>query len=79
MKIRATIDIDECEESMNELTSLERGAFGCDKDGAYSMWYGSRTDLVPFHDVEILEKDKQKVEGYTVDKNDTCFLCDWET
>jgi hypothetical protein len=27
----------------------------CDNDGVYHMWYGDRTDLVEFEDVEVLE------------------------
>jgi hypothetical protein len=32
------------------------GIHGCDNDGVYNMWYGSRSDLVEFEDVEVLEE-----------------------
>jgi len=59
VKIRVTIDLDEADESISELfseQSMQLGVFGCDKEGAYHMYYHSRTDLVKFEDVEVLEQ-----------------------
>jgi hypothetical protein len=58
MKIRVTIDLDEADTSMrrhlNE-QSMELGVVhGCDKNGAYHMYYQERTNLVEFTDVEVL-------------------------
>lgn len=60
VKIRVTIDLDSAEESMSNLFSDQSrtlGCFGCDKDGAYHMYYHSRTDLVTFQDVEVLKDE----------------------
>lgn len=59
VKIRVTIDLDKAEESMSSLfsdISMSVGCFGCDKDGAYRMYYKDRTNLVEFEDVEVIEK-----------------------
>jgi len=59
MKIRVTIDLDQADENMsNHLSeqSMQLGVHGCDKDGAYHMYYHSRTDLVVFEDVEVLKE-----------------------
>ncbi len=58
-KIRVTIDLDQAEEAMNNHLSeqsLQLGVHGCDKEGAYHMYYHSRTDLVKFYDVEVIEE-----------------------
>jgi hypothetical protein len=58
-KIRVTIDLDSAKDSMQshlEEQGMEVGVHNCDKDGAYHMWYGERTNLVSFEDVEVLEK-----------------------
>ncbi len=60
MKIRVTIDLDKADESMHELfsdQSFTMGVFGCDKEGAYHMYYHSRSDLVVFQDVEVLKDE----------------------
>ena len=56
-RIRVTIDTDESDKYLSEMGSLERGVYGCDNEGVYHMWYGSRSDLCTFHDVEILDKE----------------------
>ncbi len=59
MKIRVTIDLDKADESMHELfsdQSYTMGVFGCDKEGAYHMYFHSRTDLVKFYNVKVIEK-----------------------
>jgi len=59
MKIRVTIDLEKADESISQLfsdQSLTMGVFGCDKDGAYHMYYHSRTDLVSFENVKVLQK-----------------------
>ena len=58
VKIRATIDLDIADDNMGEHGSLERGVYGCDEEGAYYMWYGSRTNLVSFEDVEIIQDNE---------------------
>ena len=58
MKIRVTIDLDKADESISILfseQSMTMGVFGCDKDGAYHMYFHSRTDLVSFEDVKVLK------------------------
>ena len=58
-KLRVTVDLDKAKDSMEDHLmeqSMELGVHGCDKDGAYHMWYGSRTDLVEFKNVKVLEK-----------------------
>ena len=52
MKIRATIDLDKID--LSDYGSDSRGVFGCDEEGVYHMFYHSRSDLVVFEDVEIL-------------------------
>ena len=59
MKIRVTIDLDKADESISQLfsdQSFTLGVFGCDKEGAYHMYYKVRTDLVDFEDVEVLKE-----------------------
>lgn len=58
-RIRATIDIDISDIKINEeLANLNRGSFGCDNEGAFMMYYKSRTDLVVFQDVIELGEDE---------------------
>lgn len=57
MKIRVTIDLDKADKAISQLfsdQSLTLGVFGCDKKGAYHMYFQSRTDLVEFEDVKVL-------------------------
>lgn len=57
-KIRVTIDLDQAEEAMNDHLSeqsMQLGVHGCDKEGAYHMYYHSRTNLVKFYDVEVIK------------------------
>ncbi len=59
MKIRVTIDLDRADESISSLfsdQSLTMGVFGCDKEGAYHMYFHNRTDLVTFENVKVIEK-----------------------
>lgn len=59
LKIRVTIDLDQAKESMNNHfseQSMQLGVHGCDKEGAYHMFYHNRTDLVVFKDVEVIEE-----------------------
>ncbi len=58
-RIRVTIDVDLANNVMHEHLSDQThavGIHGCDNDGVYNMWYGSRSDLVEFEDVEVLEE-----------------------
>lgn len=71
MKIRATIDLDVSDESINDsLGSVDTGAFGCDKDGVYKLWYKDRTDLVEFNEVVELGEDERGI--------DIARLCDMQ-
>ena len=55
MKLRVTIDTDECDfDSMNE-SSYTNGVVGIDYEGVARWWYKSPSYFVPFKDVEILE------------------------
>jgi len=59
LKIRVTIDLDKADESMHNLfsdQSYTMGVFGCDKEGAYHMYYKVRTDLVDFENVKVLKE-----------------------
>jgi hypothetical protein len=63
MKIRVTIDVAQADETLNEaLGSLETGAFGCDSESAYRMFYKNRTDLIPFEDVVELGEDDRGID-----------------
>ena len=68
MKIRVTVDLAQADESINEaLGSIETGAFGCDKESAYRMWYHSRTDLISFEDVVELGEDEKGIDVVKLD------------
>ena len=55
MKIRVTIDTDECSfDSMNE-SSYTNGVVDIDVDGVYRAWYGSPSYFVTFKDVVVIE------------------------
>ena len=55
MKIRVTIDTDECSfDSMNE-SSYTSGVVGMTIDGVGRWWYGSFNEFVTFRDVKVLE------------------------
>ena len=59
MKIRVTIDLEKADESISKLfsdQSLTMGVFGCDKEGAYHMYFQNRTELVEFENVKVLKK-----------------------
>ena len=56
-KIRVTIDTDVVEDNVSDMGSLEHGVYGCDNEGVYHMFYGSRNEIVEFQDVQILEHD----------------------
>ena len=49
MKLRVTIDTDEC-----DMDRLEPYVIEVDNEGVASMWYGSPSYIVPFKDVEII-------------------------
>ena len=50
MKLRVTIDTDEC-----NLDGVEPHVIQIDYEGVATMWYGSHNYFVPFNDVEIIE------------------------
>lgn len=73
MKVRVTIDVKITDENMRELDSLERGVYRCDKNGIYYMWYGSRSDLAEFENIEIIEHDPPQKDRYCTIEN--CEFC----
>jgi len=52
MKLRVTIDTDDID--FREYNSLGNGVFGIDKDGVYHAWYGMRTYLIAFKQIEVM-------------------------
>jgi len=63
MKVRVTIDLAQADQHINEaLGTFETGAFGCDKDGAYRMYYHNRSDLIGFDDVVELGEDERGID-----------------
>lgn len=76
MKIRVTIDTDVVDDNVSDMGSLERGVYGCDNEGLYHLYYGNRSDLVTFEDVEILDDDRTPEQKHDAD----CSECkaEWE-
>mgnify|MGYP000055910174 CR=1 FL=1 len=74
MKIRVTIDTDECSfDSMNE-SSYTNGVVDIDVDGVYRAWYGSPSYFVTFKDVKVL-KCKHNGSPRTKAYHDKCYDC----
>ena len=55
MKIRVTIDTDECSFDGENESSYTNGVVSIDVDGVYRAWYGSPSYFVTFKDVEVIE------------------------
>ena len=55
MKIRVTIDTDECSFSSENECSYTNGVVGITIDGVGRWYYGSFNEFVTFNDVEVLE------------------------
>ena len=74
MKLRVTIDTDEC-----NLDGVEPHVIEIDNEGVATMWYGSHNYFVPFNDVEIIECDHKcgtrRVREPTDDMFDTHDEC----
>ena len=75
MKLRVTIDTDEC-----GFNSIEPHVMGIDNEGVATMWYGSPNYFVPFNDVEIISCDHKcgtrKIRDDTDTYNDyECVDC----
>jgi len=76
MKLRVTIDTDEC-----GFNSIEPHVLGIDWEGVATMWYGSPSYFVPFNDVEIISCDhkcgtrrvRDSIDTY--DTHDECYDC----
>ena len=64
MKIRVTIDTDECSFDSENESSYTNGVVDIDVDGVYRSWYGSPSYFVTFKDVEVIEckHDSRKKE-----------------
>jgi len=74
MKIRVTIDTDECDfDSMNE-SSYTNGVVGITIDGVGRWWYGSFNEFVKFKDVKVL-KCKHNGSPRTKAYHDKCYDC----
>ncbi len=77
MKLRVTIDTDEC-----DMDKLEPYVLEVDYEGVASMWYGSHSYFVPFKDVEIISckhdvgtRDVRNPEDKTYDTHKECKMC----
>ena len=77
MKLRVTIDTDEC-----DMDRLEPYVLEVDNEGVASMWYGSHSYFVPFKDVEIISckhnvgtRDVRNPEDKTYDTHKECVMC----
>ena len=76
MKLRVTIDTDEC-----GFDSIEPHVMHIDNDGVATMWYGSPNYFVPFNDVEIISCDHKcgtrrvRNDTKTLDCHDECYNC----
>ena len=55
MKIRVTIDTDDCSFDSENESSYTNGVVDIDVDGVYRSWYGSPSYFVTFKDVKVLE------------------------
>ena len=64
MKLRVTIDTDECSFDSENESSYTNGVVSIDVDGVYRAWYGSPSYFVTFKDVEVIEcKHDSRVRG----------------
>ena len=79
MKLRVTIDTDECDfDNINENMG---GVVQIDYEGVAHWWYQSPSYFVPFKDVEIIEcnhsngtrRVRNSVDDY--DCHDECYDC----
>ena len=71
MKIRVTIDTDDCDFDDENMNSYQSGVVGISQEGVARWWFKSPTYFVPFTDVEILECNHKC--GY--DKEHKCIDC----
>ena len=64
MKIRVTIDTDECSFDSENESSYTNGVVGITIDGVGRWYYGSFNEFVTFNDVEVIEcKHESRVRG----------------
>ena len=76
MKLRVTIDTDEC-----GFDSIEPHVMSIDNEGVATMWYGSPSYFVPFNDVEIISCDHEcgtrqvRNSNKDYDCHDECYSC----
>lgn len=83
MKIRVTIDTNECNFDSENENSYTAGVVDIDKDGIARWWYKAPSYFVPFTDVDILECDhkcgfdeKKKCWDCEIDERDQiCTTC----
>lgn len=72
MKIRVTIDTNECDFDSENENSYQSGLIAIDIDGVARWWYKSPSYFVPFTNAKILECNHEC--GY--DKSNKCFDCE---
>ena len=77
MKLRVTIDTEEC-----NMDALEPHVLEVDNEGVASMWYGSHSYFIPFQNVEIIScehkygtRDVRNPEDKTYDTHKECIEC----
>jgi len=79
MKIRVTIDTDECSFDNENESSYTNGVVDIDIDGVGRWWYGSPSYFVMFKDVEVIECEHdngtRRVREATDDMFDTHNEC----
>jgi len=77
MKIRVTIDTDECD--MDSINESVGGVIQIDHEGVAHWWYQSPSYFIEFKDVEIIECDHKcgtrRVREATDDMYDTHDEC----
>lgn len=71
MKIRVTIDTDDCDFASENENSYNNGVVSISKEGVARWWYHSPSYFVPFKDVEVIDCNHKC--GY--DKEHNCFDC----
>ena len=72
MKLRVTIDTDEC-----NLDAIQPHVMEIDNEGVATMWYGSHNYFVSFKDVEIISCDhKCGTRRVRIAPNDNLYCYD---
>ena len=72
MKLRVTIDTDECSFDSENESSYTNGVVSIDVDGVYRAYYGSPSYFVTFNDVEVIECKHESRERFDCNKCGDC-------